>query len=75
MSDDKVMGAVLVQAGECPLSWETANACFYCPFGNPTWCHYPKRHQDAGCQCRRYLVPVSKGDDDHGNKYSTHELL
>lgn len=75
MPDEKPMGAVLVADGKCPLGWKNERSCFYCPFGNPTWCHFPRRHPEAGCRCRKYLVPVETGGEDHGHEYSPHELF
>ena len=73
--NDKPMGAVLVSAGKCPMGWQKRGACFLCPFGNPSWCHFPRRHHEELCGCKKYLVHIDNGGDDHADTRRPHELL
>lgn len=69
------MGAVLLKQGLCPMGWTAARSCFYCPFGNPSWCHYPRRHHEELCACRQYRVHVDNGGDEHADVRSSHSFL
>jgi hypothetical protein len=60
---EKLIGAVLVKTGRCPLQWTDTRNCFYCPYGAPTWCHFPQRHHEVLCGHRAYLVHQQIGGE------------
>lgn len=72
---EKPMGAMLLKTGQCPMGWTAARSCFYCPFGNPTWCHYPCRHEKGFCTCRQYGVIFENKELNNGYQRSAHTLL
>ena len=42
-------GVDVIQAGECPVGGVAPIACFFCPFGHMTECHYPQKCAEAQC--------------------------
>lgn len=43
------IGLELVESGRCPAGAGNAIACWFCPFGHATECHYPYDCQTALC--------------------------
>lgn len=69
------MGAVLIKTGHCPLGWTDDRCCLRCPFGSPSWCHFPFRHHEVDCGHQPYRVHQFKGDENHADTRSPATFL
>ena len=49
MTPEYEPGITLIRECRCPRHASHAMACWFCPFGHATECHYPQTCEEAQC--------------------------